>query len=989
MRLPLFSGSSRRTSRGRCTGVTKATRQQRVRVLRTSSFTCWESSSLELENSLVWVEFTDRVGATFSRFPEPLPSRVSTSTPLFTLGTAATALWHPLQAVAVTRGSGQLLRLDLRAHHALLFTALNSGLDTTLSTCEAALFSGASVACQRCVEAAVTLPSSSVAALSCSTHHHPSRGLLVHMQLVTALAQTPVDAPVTEASLRAFTGILSTVEGELPSYVLSSLLAMPSSPAYLGALVDWAVSRSGGGVDARLFACVMHALLRNDNYFARSSFARMDAIVKERVLSRLGPPTDETWSAGAASFDYVSVRWTPLMNKWARVYGRLGQGPSLYRCFELLLAAVPAAENKIPCSFYVRLMGSLIDAHSATSLDAHNGDGIQFREGSGVVPDVCSLSADPWTCIVSVASRGVRLFGRGEEDMRALWVVLLKAALTLPPVDEDWRRVLTAYHLCATLGHQRLHRTDRGGFLQIIRLVSAALGRQSGAVDEAAETVRSLCVFFREQSALSFLWLLDGVGAVLDRLWEVQGPSARAAAESLFVALREAFASRGTAGVRLEANPALARAMERFGVSVDVAQPFWWRCGCGTELPATAKRCMTCLRRRLGASWLCAHCKAEHRTACSAQSCDCGAANPRLAAATNAKVRICGDCGECLKGVDALCSRCCAVEDRATTTTQCTCCGASRSANALYCPKCFAVPAERAPLMLWHCDNCEGFNFSMWSTCRRCHVQRRARCLRVPFVPWRCRCGGLNHPCLLHCNACSARSRKKGDRCYTCRGCKAVVAAVVGKPPHCSKVHLSSTVAFSVHQCPLCSTVHPRDQLVLYSPALSRHCMWCATAVTGAGAVGLDGGFYHCGLHQHINEHYPFRCSSCRYSEELQTGYHCVHCLQPRPEVALLLSQNTEAFYLWRCLQEKDSSETTTCGAWNYSWSSRCCACGSGRRDTIWECRAHAYAWQCAVCFHRNRPVDVLSCANCGRSTRPTKECNTCGLPHLSLACHT
>ncbi|CBZ34193.1 hypothetical protein, conserved [Leishmania donovani] len=832
--------------------------------------------------------------------------------------------------------------LSLATGHTLLFDALSASTDllqqlTMLNPCRGHLVEMQG----RCVDAAWRLvryyQADAQRVLELPLKH---RHLLDDMRLVYL---------ITSASPNA--GLLVSKElthgRELSLDVACTLLSLPCTPDILRAILVFTFRTHAAAVDAPHFQRCAHALLSNDNFFSERTFASMHSLLHDVLL-----PSLRCGAARNDSFDFVAVRWTTLMNKWSRVYAKSGRGFDLHDCLETLLQAVPAAETKLPASFYIRLLGALLDATAA-----------------GEAPRSAKAG---WERMKTVAGDALRLFGRNPEDLRAVWVLLLKGALTLPPAEGDHWRLLEAYHLCAQRGHAVV--VDRQGFRQVIRLVAAAVSALP--LPQVTQLVRSFCTFLHEQTSVSFLWLLDGVGTVLTELWQHHRLEAQGEAEQLLRVLRMLLRERCVSGVELHSNPVIARALDHFRIGGAAA--YWWTCGCGEVIPCTSKRCASCLRKS-GVSWVCPQCHAAHKLPCKTQSCSCECLNPRMAAAVNANVCICDKCGGLITAAGCICARCKQQRQESERTVECAHCHGTYKGNGLHCPQCFS-PNPDKHLHLWHCVDCDDFNYSIWSSCRSCKTPRRIGALRVSFVPWKCGCGALNHPCRLTCGRCGTGEH---HHTYTCAGCDARVSL------HSLRRTLLTVdgKTLSLHLCPKCQCPHPRDDLVLYSPSFSRHCMLCAHTVKPS-SISASGSFFHCDTVQRVNEHYLFRCTHCDYTE-LQTGYHCQRCHFPRPEMEALLQDESAGAaplsHVWRCLHETDDG--ALCGQWNYGWSARCLACRRGRPDSACECRAKAQMWACDTCGKPNRPIDVLFCAHCKTGLQPVLACATCGLPHMSYAC--
>lgn len=865
----------------------------------------------------------------------------------------------------------QAASLSLTGLHTLLFTALSASPDVRLQKqCGPSVFGGIAAAELACVEMVfgAIRRGLSVASVSPVTYHPLENGqLLLHIRLAWLLF---LDAPNTAAAAALELNHVQTCP--LPPLVLYSLLAIPCDPLALKTLLQHALYPRGAEgfavVDAALFQGVVMALLNNDNFFRRESFSAMHRLLMEVALPALKsredihPPNTNSCSSSrctsynnSSAFDYLSVRWTPLLKKWARVYGKGAHGFELQDCCMALLAAVPAVETKMPSSFLLRVMGSVLDASSTAAVD------------------VASVG---WERMTQLGRLATRLFGRNAADLHSIWVLLIKAALTLPPIRLDAQRLLEAYHTCAAQGREI--EMDRGAFMQVLRLTSAAVGR--GTAQDAALLVDYFCRFMTEQEGVSFLWLLDGVGVLLTDLWAVHGLSARPQAVQLSEAMAHVLQRRVVAGVSLQNNPMISHAMEQFQVGPTAA--FWWICGCGESLPASSQRCTSCLRRS-GASWSCPGCHLPQSLPSRVQRCSCGVSNPRQLAAQASGCNLCDTCGA-VQTAPGVCPTCELHAGDAQRDVVCRNCASLYRGAALHCPKCFE-PHPDKPLALWKCDRCQHLNYSVWSSCQSCGASRRRGALRFSFLPWPCGCGSLQHPCRMACAACSGKTGEKVA--YTCPQCRTVVAGPTRTITPCIP-----DAAIPLHLCPHCSCVHPRDEMLLHAPSLQRHCMQCANPARALShPTTARAAVFHCGVWQTVGEYVPFVCTRCHHTEELQMGFHCRHCLFPRPELAQQQGEASEAgtasYYVWRCLHE--SNDGDFCGRWNYSWCSQCLSCGNGRPNSAYECRAKALIWVCARCHQTNRPIDLLVCPGCGEGAQSVPPCSACGLPHLSYACLT
>ncbi|RNF22219.1 uncharacterized protein Tco025E_03151 [Trypanosoma conorhini] len=789
--------------------------------------------------------------------------------------------------------------------------------DASLSLSEAHLFSGSSVVGYYSLRTVLDRLKTVLAT--------SSRGDLACMRLVIALVTSP--CTLDESLLVE----VRNLRWPIPVYTLQLILSVSAAPSILACILNGELGKcSGNGVSPEFFAACLNGLLSNDQFFSSVCFHEMHLLLVS-VVESIGP-----------TFDFLSLKWTPLLSKLSRIYMRQSQGELLASLHFKLLQRIPALETKMPLTYIVRTLGSLVDASAG-------------KDDTRVL----------WCTILDIASLAVRLHGNSKEGLQAVWKPFFKAAVTLKPNSLNYARVLEAYHVSASQGLPMT--LDKTGFSQVVRFLLGSIAHSS--LEETSAAMRDFYRFLKEHPSIHFLWILDSLISLLGETWESHGDGASALVQDFIKALQEDyFPSMRLSGVSLIDNPQLRPLLEKFHV-VNKTE-FWWRCGCGAQLPASAKRCLMCMRRR-NAAWTCVTCGAVHKDTNVEQSCICGSANPRRLKADAMGLELCLNCGGVLDALSG-CVRCGNTYREELATRACSFCGKTYSQRAVCCPLCYAANEDKKPL-LWCCGVCGEYNHWTWSQCQRCPGRRRVGCVVAPLEPWVCGCGRRNHPCLTNCEVCSR------DSCdaYTCNFCNTLSSK------H-SVIHLElESKNIRVIACQHCGHLHPRDHNVLCSPYLQRRCHQCGKSYIRANLLlGNHCNFCHANLS--CNELIPFKCHPCK-SNILQTGFHCVACLTPRSDAPI------DDAYVWKCNREvldpTASGNAHFCGHWNYSWLSHCRFCGEGRAQSKYEGRARCLSWVCADCHHRNLPTDVFFCSQCSTGIQVMEDCCICGLPHPSVTC--
>ncbi|PBJ81148.1 hypothetical protein BCY84_00556 [Trypanosoma cruzi cruzi] len=799
----------------------------------------------------------------------------------------------------------------------LLLLALHTT-DVSLSLSEAHLFSGTSVMGYHCVRIVVDR----LKRLSSTMSFHED---FTCIRLVMSLVASPLcldDSFLVE--IRNF-------HRPIPGYILRLILSLSVTPSILDYIMDCELRKySGKGIGPGPFVECLSGLLCNDHFFSSVHFQEMHAIAMN-IVNNIGP-----------SFDFLSIQWTPLLSKLSRVYMRQYEGESLAILHFKLLEMVPALETKMPLAYLVRVLGSLVDVCAE-------------RE------DTRSL----WRTIIDVASLAVRLHGNSQGGLQSIWKPFFKAAVTSKPTYLNYERVLEAYHVCAFQGNPLT--LDRAAFSQVVRFLVGSINHLS--LEETSASMRNFYCFLKEHPSVNFLWVLDSLLSLLSEIWKIHGEIASVIVQEFIKALQDDyFPSMRLSGVQLCDNPQIRPLLEKFCV-VNKTE-FWWECGCGTQIPASAKKCLMCLRKR-NAAWTCVTCGAEYRGTDVEKSCMCGSENPRRLKAASMGLELCMNCGDVVLSSSG-CIKCGYTYCEEIATRECSFCGKSYSQRAVCCPLCYAANEDKKPL-LWRCDECEEYNHWTWSKCQRCPGRRRVGCIVTPLEPWVCGCRRRNHPCITGCETCS----RAIYGAYTCNFCKSVSSK------HSVFYLTLQSIKIRVIACQHCGHIHPRDQNVLCSPYLQRQCHQCGKKYLRSN-LPLDSHCEFCNAFLRYNELNPFKCNSCEF-KSLQTGFHCVSCLTPRSDLQF------DDVYVWKCSQEILSQtalvSSHVCGHWNYSWLSKCRFCGGGRAQSVYENRVRCSSWVCSECLHQNLPTDVFFCSRCNTGLQLIENCFICGIPHLNLTC--
>ncbi|EAN78611.1 uncharacterized protein TEOVI_000722600 [Trypanosoma equiperdum] len=847
-------------------------------------------------------------------------------------GVCITGLSHsfyPFTAIALWAGGAPHSPDDVRLP--LLLLALKTD-GAFMTAHEANLFGGTSVA--GCRYAQLTLRCFGASCPAVRPHRDTRCIQLVVSFLNAAWASTNDDGGKQFATISSE---LEEFRGPVPLHIVQLLLSVPAIPTLLECVVRRELERcsSDEGISKGLFCACVEGLLSSDNFFTSHHFDEMDAILR-CIIGKIGD-----------SFDYLSVRWTPILNKLSRIYMRQWRGEALMSLHDELLAKIPALETKLPLSYLLRCVGSLVDAGATGEADDGGDD------------------ARIWRKIVAVTTLAVRLYGSCQSNLQSVWVIFFKGAITLKPQSMVYIRVVEAYHVCASLGHPVI--VDKSAFSQVVRLLVSVVGVRS--LKETATAVSEFYRFLKEHPSINFLWVIDSLIPIMSEIWKAHGELGCSIVQNITANLQaDYFPSRCLSGIRLGDNPMVRRLLEDFKV-MERSQ-FWWRCGCGTQLPSCAQRCLTCLRQG-NISWTCGVCGARHSGRVVETVCNCGSPHPRMREAELMDVGVCEGCGEILPPTGE-CGKCGEIDREKQATRECPSCGCLYSKQALCCPTCYAANEAKSSL-LWHCDACGEFNHSAWSKCQHCPGKRKVGCIVTPLQPWVCGCGGRNHPCRTSCESCSLLHRGA----YTCACCSIVSTCqkAIEVPLHNSKLRLIV--------CERCGNVHPRDCNVLCSPFLPRHCHRCGVGYTRESMLSEECCNV-CHTRLCYDELRPFCCSHCG-QKPAQIGFQCTSCRAPREDVA------AADVYVWRCLRETTPATAVTgthvCGQWNYSWSDHCISCREARARSQYECRARFLPWVCASCGSDNLPTDVLLCPNCENGLQMAPECSVCGLPHLSLDC--
>ncbi|KAG8347047.1 hypothetical protein ERJ75_000928800 [Trypanosoma vivax] len=832
----------------------------------------------------------------------------------------------PFAVLALQAGGVTEARLDIMWFSLLL--AMRTG-DAFLREEEARLFSGTSIAGSRCAFRAVSTLSKQLK-LQSSTNAEMAIAHLVIL-LLRHTVFLPTDTGSEGIDVAFLESEIGALKHPLPFCLLQLLLAAPVAPSLLAHLVHHELKKCCGTISWGLFCACMNGLLANDCFYSTLHFNEMHAIMLE-IIEHIHP-----------TFDFISVRWTPILNKLSRIYMRQYQGEALYTLHRELLCRIPPLETKVPLTYLLHCMGSLVDA------------GVAKVDGS-----------DTWEKIVALGNLTIRLYGSAHENTHTIWTVLFKGAVTLEPQCVQYHRVIEAYQLFASLGYPIT--LERGAFSQIVRMLINTVNRLT--LEETTAAIHRFYAFLQTHPSVHFTWVVDSLLPIMTSLWESNGTAASLLVQELMQQIKDDyFPSRQVTGIRLEDNATLRHLLESFGVVCKA--DFFWRCGCGAELPSSAQHCSNCLRKGHG-SWTCPVCGAKREGASVSNKCDCGAQHPRILHAECAAIKLCASCGGTLDA-NSECGKCKMMSLEKELMRMCSFCGNSYSHRCMCCPTCYQGNEEKKPL-LWRCDACMEYNHGTWSKCQRCPGKRKVGSVVTPMKAWVCGCGKRNNPCRTSCEGCSASQRGT----YTCDECKKSSSMR-------SLLDLSAgATCLRVIACENCGTIHPRDRNVLYSPYLSRRCHACGRAYTRTDARA-EAHCKFCLTAFRYNELEPFRCESC-CANEMQVGFQCASCGAPRPGIAC------QDVFVWRCLREathitQAGTEPATCGMWNYSWSDHCLRCGEGRAHSDYECRARFLPWVCTLCEHSNLPTDVLLCPKCDEGLQLPSPCPICGFRHIALDC--
>ncbi|ORC92767.1 uncharacterized protein TM35_000035200 [Trypanosoma theileri] len=828
--------------------------------------------------------------------------------------------FYPFAVFALRGGmSSNLVPDDLWP---LLLLAINTT-DVSLELREACLFSGTSVYGYYCVRRAIeVLKNVPFQTSSCGTS-------TMYMKLVVSLIDST--SSVDEGK---FMEEFKKFRLPIPCHILQILLSGSLPPSILTCIVTCELEKFKDGITPEFFNASMNGLLSNDNFFSPLHFDEMNLILTN-IIDKIQ----------SSSFDFLSVHWTPLLNKMSRIYMRQCQGEALVLLHSKLLTVIPELEAKLPLLYLLRCMGSLVDA-------------------SALKEDASYL----WIIIVDIASFALRLHGSVVENLRSIWVLFFKAAVTLKPKEKSYSRIFEAYHVFASLGHPIT--LEKASFSQLTRYLVSSIG--SLTLDEISLVLRNFYQFLKEHPSVSFLWITDALIAILSEIWTIHGEAASPFVQNLIRNLEEDyFPSMRLSGIYLANYPAIRLLLENFKV-VKKAE-FWWCCGCGANLPSSAKKCLICLRR-CNISWTCVTCGAQHKTMEVNSKCLCGSVNPRTREAAERNIHLCTKCGDVVPSLN-VCTKCETVSKEQYTLRLCSFCKKLYSQQSICCPHCYTANQDKQPI-LWRCDSCEEYNQWTWSKCQRCPAKRKVGCITFPLNPWVCGCGARNHPCRIGCEQCFSCIRGG----YTCNSCGLV------SNNHGSHYVVIGSQKLRLITCEHCKHVHPRDCNILSSPFLPRHCHKCGVEYTGSDTSGNKDHCTFCNALLCYNELNPFLCSRCEFPSP-QCGFNCSSCGAPRGDIV------AGDFFVWRCHREVPvkittmESKTQVCGHWNYSWSNHCTFCGESRAYHKHECRARFVEWVCSSCDSRNFPTDVLLCPSCDNGLQIADDCSICGSPHLCIEC--
>lgn len=845
---------------------------------------------------------------------------------------------------------------------------------------------------------------------------------------------------------------------------------------------SWSPQKRGAAA-AHLFTSLVNALLSNDLFFSASSghdmkqdnglaksaslsssFSELHQLLCSELLSAVpswyeakinscvngsaGASTRTNTNEVPSSFTRLTplssflysfsrhLRWTPLLHKLCRVYTKAGRGLDLLECHHRLLQAIPEAEAHWPRSYYIRLMGALLD--EGKRLPTEETEEERYRTASyfaGVYTHTSKsdpIAVRSWRSIAEVGKRAVSIFQSSTQDARSLWVVLCKAALTMHPVFFSCERLLEAYRLMVTdesddsvldypLRGERATRVwevDIGGLQQIVRLVRSAMvctpsmfAASTGLLEEKEKLLMLLRAYKSH-----ILNLLDD-----------------------FLQLYRFTSARGTNGLNSGANQASG--------STTLSYSSWWVEQVGfvmLDLKSVMEAVSpVSLSKGSNDSWSLLETHVEHEaveklTRTIAELARQIPVRGEKSVGTREGLQVLqkhAQWSPVLEWLNLL-----PISD--TQSSEMLEISSIRQTDNL-------LPSQRESLYL-----------SSSSSPRYCYDS--------PF--WSCGCGKENTLSDICCSFCTPLGSTA--HCFTCPTCYEKVShplvyqsVVRGHASESSEVF-----TMDAHLCPYCFTSHPRDQRLAYAllhkNALSnpcedlvegntvnckdadRHCLLCGSLVPPTSMVQLkeileDANpslpsvfFFHCGVYQCVDEHRPFfcpcQCSPTKKSSlaslpgalsensnnatcgEWQASYHCAFCFSPRPEIC---ASHTEdgTFYCWQCTREcelgtSEMEESTPlwlgsavlpveeqsnfgsrsdlrCGQWNYSWMKECVRCGKPRLHSIRVPRARGHIVHRMITSH-NRPPTGTS-LNRGEEVLLGTDafCSQCGLPHVSDQC--
>ena len=675
----------------------------------------------------------------------------------------------------------------------------------------------------------------------------------------------------------------------------------------------------GDGITGAHLSDMCLRLLANDHFFRPISFTAMHNALLQ-VVCRAG--------LAAEAFGESTL------NKCSRVYSKMNKGSEFAQLHDEFVASAPRLVAKLPLAYITRLIGSLLD---------------EAMRGRNEPP-----------CFVTVC-RILRPFllarGGDEADRSQTWVIAMKVALTSPPVERAASRLLELYVLFGECDASI--EVTKPAFVQATRLVCESL---VGSSFEATGLVALYTQFLANVRGASFHWILDGLVHIVEALWKSSANDRRQAAEQIVTDVARLLRTMKVSGVLFERIAPLREVLVHFGI--EDAPWFWWQCGCGAKNPCESVSCSSCVRNH--AKWQCTDCRAPVRiqTKVTDDCPNCGAANPRVTAASDCRCIVCDRCGAVgREGQDCQCL------ERATKTNVCSC-GTDVGQRSQYCPNCYAV-SGLSTLFVWQCKKCLKLNNSSSSRCNSCSGEGEARsstCITSAFEPWTCGCGKKCHPQSRACVQCTAQC---GISSYSCPACLKLIPS-----SNTSRLHITATCDVDCGTCKACRTVHPRDFLMLSTSDINRSCGYCG------GGRWQDGVCLSCcaPADKMPDPRIPFTCSNCQL---LQCGFNCSSCFA--------LRESLPNAFVWRCDRPV---EEDVCGVWNYSWERSCRGCKQGRirehrlgKLSNTEVRCRYVPWTCSSCSNRHDATTVLLCPTCDDGIQMAPPCELCSMAHLTVEC--